>query len=154
MSAKTALEDKRGSAPKRHTLESYQKLVDEKFGENKMKVLEFSSSSAPITIQCVRCGRRRTMSSARKILTTKKPCFYCDKNPDEQEEIFLKKMNEVFGEGEYSILEYGDAPNPKLLLRHKCGFIFSCRYQAALESKGCPKCSRKSRKREQKGLEI
>lgn len=57
-------------------------------------------------------------------------------------------FNNKFGE-EYQILKY-EGQKGRSLLRHSCGFCFTCNIGDFKKSKGCPKCYKKISKLEQK----
>lgn len=138
-----------GGFKRAHTLQSYQQEIDKRFGEGKLKLLKFTKVLEPVEAECLRCHRIRTVCTGSKLLNAQNACFYCDSDKLRQSDYQIK-INEIFGENEYTIVECEDVRNPKMLIRHKCGFIFSRKYYDFIKSMGCPKCKGRMSKGELK----
>lgn len=111
-----------------------------------IELIEWKGAAFKNVFLCKKCGKY----FERKIETVSKLdyCPYCvtSNNKFTLEEA-QQKFNEKFGT-DYTILEY-NGQKKRSLLRHKCGFCFTCNIGDFAKSKGCPKCFKSISKLEQ-----
>lgn len=102
------------------------------------KVISFDC----VEVQCIECGKISTKSFSD--LAKGKGCLCSVKNRMIPQEVFEK---EIFDLGYFPIEEYKGRFH-KILIKHKCGFIWKTMPKNLIDGKGCPKCNKKTSKGE------
>jgi len=102
------------------------------------KVINFDH----VEVQCIECGKISTKPFSD--LARGKGCLCSVKNRMTPQEVFEK---EIFNLGYFPVEEYKGRFN-KILIKHKCGFIWKTMPKNLIDGKGCPKCNKKTSKGE------
>lgn len=127
------------------TIQQFEDSINAIHQKEKLKVLEFSTTSEPAKVQCLQCGtvynknRANQFTDKRKISICKK-CYPTHENT-------LKKF--ILPEGYCYIDDYRGMQN-KVRIKHECGFIWEITPANIKLGKGCPKCNKRISKGEQK----
>lgn len=106
------------------------------------KILQWNSEKARYAkLQCLECGaiyyRQHT-----HLIANPNHCPECKNAAEKQtltKEQAQSKINEIFGENEYQLLQY-TSYHKSALYKHACGFAWKGCYASFLKSRGCPKC--------------
>lgn len=128
--------------------EEAQRRLDERIGKDKLFILQFESMSKPVTLKCLRCNDIRYLSAGANMNQLKRGCPHCDAWQSISKEEAQQRINELWGENEFTLVEYKRAED-KILLKHKCGFAFSkSRLNDIMKMRGCPSCEKSLSKME------
>lgn len=97
-------------------------------------------------IKCLKCGKEFDYRIQQN--SDDMSCRFCGKNgyPVSEEE-FMERVKNVTKD--FKILEYKKITS-KIVVKHKCGYVFSCLPMNFLKGQNCPKCKPKRSKGEQK----
>lgn len=128
-----------GDIYNRLTPQSYQEMLDGKFGVGIIEVLKFTSFSKPIIVKCSRCGDIKEYPSGYYLKTARYACQNCNRQNMTKDE-FQSEIDEIFGANQFTIIKFETMDKP-IALKHKCGFVAnkkdSVKARNMLE---CPTC--------------
>lgn len=125
--------------------ELYQKCHENNFliKETRKSVIE------PWTFVCLNCNQEFKKVPADWRFST---CPYCRQGQKNGKPkiYYQQKLDALFGENQFLILDEEVRTNRKIQVLHTCGFIRNIRIDSLLNSTGCPKCNSKISKGEQR----
>jgi hypothetical protein len=123
---------------------TYQYLINNISDE--FQLLQWNGAAEKSTFLCKTC--HKTFTRRIRLDSEINYCPYhtqnCNKYTLQEAQ---KQFNQMYG-NDYTILKYGGQKG-KSLLKHKCGFCFTCSIDSFYKNKGCPKCFKTISKLEQ-----
>ena len=78
-----------------YTIDSFQELIDKKFPEEKITILEFNGVNGPISFKCELCGHITTLKQGQYLNHKRKKlaCMNCHNNKDNIQKDYRNKIN-------------------------------------------------------------
>lgn len=127
------------------TLQDFQNKLKLIHPKEQLIAINWINGSQDAVVKCKTCNtiyikKGKYFLDKRKISICKK-CYLTHTN--------IKKETFILPEG-YNYIEPYNGMHNKILIRHKCGFIWKITPNNLKLGKGCPKCNRKKSKGEQK----
>lgn len=123
-------------------IEDFQKILNEKFPNNKVKILSFVGASKPIKYQCLTCNRIYQKTRANHLYENKTLCQKCFSTRKSNTLIKVRKILEKISDIECLNLENGNTAHPLIFKCHKCGEIFKRLPDNFLKSQNCGVCGK------------
>lgn len=115
--------------------------------DNQVELLSYDTVKTNAHLRCNKCGKDFVKQPTNAVQKNSLNCPYCSsKSPAHKYVDFQQRINDVFGNNEYKILEKDFVGADKIHIQHKCGFIYTTRVYDFLKSNGCPRCSGKRSK--------
>lgn len=102
-----------------------------------------STKKYTVKIKCSKC--EQIFEKSWQDYLKHSECPYCENKQKMNTEAFKKLISE-----EYELLSEYKGQNNKILIKHKCGFIWKINAKGFLSHVGCPKCNKKRSAGEQK----
>lgn len=130
---------------KKLTLEEFELQVNAIHNKENLKVLNYINKSEKCEVKCLKCGtvycKVAALFTDKRKVSICKNCFPTHTN--------IKLETYELPEG-YEYVEKYNGMHNKVLIKHKCGFIWGITPNNIKLGKGCPKCNKAKSKGEQK----
>lgn len=131
----------KGDNMSKKTIKEVQTEINNLIGNEYLLISDYTKNTANITIKHITCNNTFE-SSLVNLRKTKKKCPYCnnEKFGKMNNKIFLQRVNLQYGD-EFIILSEYKGIHEKVLVQHKCGYIWKITPNNLLNRKrSCPKC--------------
>lgn len=126
---------------------NFQAKVDKLFGKDTLAILEYNGCNQKCLVKCLKCGDVRELATPEAIVKGNYPC-HCYYIEDDRAAV-QRDIDHLFGDGEYTVIRYKKRSD-KIMIRHKCGFIFEkATFYTLQNMRGCPQCFKAISKGEQ-----
>lgn len=132
-----------------YTIDSFQELIDKKFPEEKITILEFNGVNGPISFKCELCGHITTLKQGQYLNHKKKKlaCMNCHNNKDNIQKDYRNKINYLLKKhSDLEVIVPFTMVTKDMVFRcKKCGNVFNRKPNVFLKSQKCPYCESRSK---------
>jgi hypothetical protein len=106
---------------------------------------EYNNNKGFITLKHLKCNKEYKVK-AHSFINNGDRCPYCSKTHKKTTEEFIKDVNKLYGDNEYTVLSPYINNATKIKVKHKCGYIYETTPRNFLQHFGCPKCANNIKK--------
>lgn len=124
----------------RLTTDEFKNRISGIYGNDYTVLGDYVNSHTPILVRHNICHHTYTVRPMN--ITGGQRCPYCFKTPKKTTKEFQRELNEIYGRGVYTVVSPYRGAKKKIMLKHKCGYVWGTKPNWMLSKKGgCPMCN-------------
>lgn len=130
----------KGDKMKKLTKQEFEEKLNKLYPNHQLEILEFESSTKPLTVKCKNCGKINTATKAVNFL---RRTTYCDCQPKKVVNKYIEEINNILNNNEnLELLSPIQTVSGYLDFKcNECGYTFSRQANDFVKSGKCPYCS-------------